>query len=82
MFSGTCNRGRSTRGEDGCSVGPAIGGGLQEVRVAFSAIGGDLQEVRVAFSGTCNRGRGATKVSGTILYKTALHLASSIFDFI
>ena len=52
----------------GYSAGPAIGGGLQEVRMVFS--------------GTCNRGRGATKVSGTILYKTTLHLASSIFDFI
>ena len=46
----------------GYSVGPAIGGGLQEVRMVFSGTcnrggGGGLQEVRTVFSGTCNRGR-------------------------
>ena len=45
-------------------MGPAIGGGLQEVRMVFSGTcngggggGGGLQEVRTVFGGTCNRGR-------------------------
>ena len=44
-------------------MGPAIGGGLQQVRTVFGGTcngrggGGSLQEARTVFGGTCNRGR-------------------------